>query len=169
MGWSCSRLFIHVSLQLPLCLLIVLCRQVACHTAVEPSFYSAANIMSDRALYDRPRPLPKRRIDIPPKAREQIIDPSRHVNYGRDGHPYEQARRLREEKRQRRTQRTLQEDNVDDHYDTEIMRILQNDKIYQPLRIHFDTVSDVNAHISSYLKSSMHSIWLIAHIIFGLD
>ena len=123
------------------------CKHATSHTAVEPSFYSAIN--HDRMMYDRPRHRPKRRGDIPPQGNEPIAA-SRYINYGTDGHPYERVGRLREEKEERRRRQHQRSLDVED--DPEILRILQNDKLYHGLRIHFDTVSDYAMHIHISIK-----------------
>jgi len=123
------------------CILIMSFRHASSHTSPEASFHSSPS--NDRMLHDRPRPRPKRRDDIPPA--KGPIASSRHINYGPDGHPYERVRRLREEKEERvrrYKQRNLGEEIDESHYEHQISRILQNGNLYQPLRIHFDTVSD---------------------------
>ena len=135
-------------------ILMCCCKHALSHTPVEPSFHSSA-INHGRMMYDRPRRRPKRRGDIPHKANEPIAL-SRYVNYGKEGHPYEQVRRLREGKEESRRQ---QRRGLDVGNDREILRILQNDKLYQPLRIHFDTVSFCAMHI----HISSNSTEIISH------
>lgn len=117
--------------------LIFTCRHVASHTAAEPSFFSAANY-GHRIIYDHPRPLPARRGDVPPQ-HVRPISPSRFVSYGSEGHPYERVRRLRDEVTNEE-QETGSLSEGDNQREDEILRILQADRIYHPLRIHFDTV-----------------------------
>ena len=99
-------------------------------------------------VYDRPRSRPIRRSDVAPNTEAPITNASsslRYVNYGTEGHPYERAWRLRDEReegRRRRRERKLEEESGDyDNYDHEILRTLQQEELYKPLRIHFDTVS----------------------------
>ena len=118
---------------------------VAPHTPAEPSFYSAATATRRHdqrvLLYDQPRPRPKKRGEVLPQSNEPIeIESLRKVNYGEEGHPYEQVYRVRKERR--RLGKVSGDDGHQDHQDHEIHRILQNSG-YQPLRIHFDTVSNV--------------------------
>lgn len=155
---SSGRVVDGGSLWLLICLPLIICRHATCHTSVEPSFYSAAN--HDRVLYDRPRLRPKRRGDTPHKEKEPIAL-SRYIDYGKEGHPYERVSRLREE-RERVRDRRLQEDNVVNVYDREILRILKNDKLYQSLRIHFDTVSDCKMHWPQIIVSIIRTLQLKA-------
>lgn len=83
-------------------------------------------------VYDRPRPRPKRREDVPPATATNkpiLQHESRYINYGEEGHPYERVRRL------------SHDDNQDGESREEILRNLQGDGLFKPLRIHFDTVS----------------------------
>ena len=122
----------HYANMLNIIAILLSCKYAACQPA-EPSFYSASSISHDRILYDYPRPPPKRRGDVPPRRKEEPIEPLRYINYGKDGHPYEQVDRLRQR------HRSLTEDE-NGYHENKISRILQNTQLYQPLRIHFDTV-----------------------------
>ncbi|KAL7542508.1 hypothetical protein ACHAWF_007188 [Thalassiosira exigua] len=128
-----------------LCILAIGSKIVSAHEAMEPSFFSAARQERTTVFNDQQQRRPKRRGDFPPSVKEPIAT-SRFINYGTQGHPYEQVRRVwekKEDERRQQHQRRLNEDERrsstnGDQYDHLISRILREVK-YQPLRIHFDT------------------------------
>jgi len=125
---------------LPIIVSLLLFPVASCLTPEEPTFFSTATLQNDGInfpIHDRPRPRPIRRGDIDPKS--GVDSPSlNHVNYGKDGHPYEQVQRYYQQRRLSTehdydTKNSSEDDNATG-------RILQEaQSLFQPLRIHFDT------------------------------
>jgi hypothetical protein len=111
-----------------------------CLTPEEPTFYSAAATLQhgNFPIHDRPRTRPRKRGDVDPNS--SINSPSlNYVNYGKDGHPYEQVQRYYEQRRQLATENGISSENSSDD-EIATRRILQEaQSLFQPLRIHFDT------------------------------
>lgn len=105
-----------------------------CLTPEEPTFYSAATSARQESNYstthDRPRTRPKRRRDVDLNDGGESLN---HVNYGKDGHPYERVKRYYQQRRRWLWQ-------TDNEIVATTRRILQEgESLFQPIRIHFDT------------------------------
>lgn len=124
-------------------LLLLLVPLATCLKPEEPTFYSAATSSSSQhgaPIYDRPRTHPIRRSDI--IHANNVVDLKYHVNYGKDGHPYEQVQEYYDQKRRLLQTSTGADNNHSDGEDDIIAtrRILQDGAaLFQPLRINFDT------------------------------
>lgn len=120
--------------------LLLLLPVALCLTPEEPTFFSAANHHQNNDVqHDRPRTRPMRRGDIDPQsgADSPFLN---YVNYGKDGHPYEQVQRYYQQRRLS----TENDSNINKYNSSEddkiaAGRILQEaQSSFQPLRIHFD-------------------------------
>lgn len=120
------------------------------HSAAWPSFHSSLQ-RGGESPHVRPRRRSTRRDDVPPQSMKEI-PPNRHIDYGADGHPYEQVGRVRE--RGKSSGRHLEAED-----EAEISRILQTaNEMYQPLRIHFDTVSGTFKQSASFYSRNSISM-----------
>ena len=126
-----------------LLLLLLILPLAICLRPEEPTFYSAATSSSRHGdyapIYDRPRTRPVRRSDIIHANND--VDLKYHVNYGKDGHPYEQVQQYYDKKRRLLLQTSTGADNnLSNEDDIATRRILQDGAaLFQPLRINFDT------------------------------